>query len=43
MTPFRRSRILIEAAPHDVTLRQQRAELLKQVGLLDAADYDLRR
>jgi hypothetical protein len=32
---------LIEAAPHDVRLRQQRAELLKQVGLLDAADYDL--
>jgi hypothetical protein len=34
---------LIEAAPHDATLRQQRAALLEQVGLLEAAAHDLRR
>ena len=30
----------IEAAPHDATLRVQRAALLEQVGLSEVADYD---
>ena len=32
----------IEAAPRDRALRQQRAALLQQVGLRDAAEFDLR-
>src|SRR2546427_7829487 len=32
----------IEAAPRDRTLHRQRAALLQQVGLRDAADFDLR-
>lgn len=32
----------IDATPHDATLRQQRAALLRQIGLGDVADYDLR-
>ncbi|MBI3988963.1 MAG: DUF928 domain-containing protein [candidate division NC10 bacterium] len=31
---------LIEAAPHDPMLRQQRAALLEQVGLPEIAEYD---
>lgn len=32
---------LIDAAPHDPTLRAERASLLRQVGLTEAADYEL--
>jgi hypothetical protein len=34
---------LIDAAPNDPALRQQRASLLAQVGLSDIAEYDMRR
>ncbi len=34
---------LINAAPHDIALRQQRAALLQQVGLADIAKDDMRR
>jgi hypothetical protein len=34
---------LIEAAPNDRGLRQQRASLLKQVGLPEIGEQDVRR
>jgi hypothetical protein len=34
---------MIQAAPNEVILRKHRASLLEQVGLDEAAAYDLRR